>query len=133
MTCSTIKNIAYAGAGGFMMGSAAAIGLMCTFTTKTVGPGLSMIPVTGLLFAGTSAVSCAVNEIFKKMGWDNHPKSRLTTAHIVVAIVLSSVAAATVSPAGLGISIAIIMTCASLGVNLLMKKLIKNSEVQKSG
>lgn len=127
MSISAIKNTAYASAGGFAAGTVAAIGLLCTFTAKTAGPGLLFLPGSGLLFAGTAAVSRAVDEIFKKMGWIDHPDTRLVAAHIIVAIPLSAAVATTMGlPIGLGITIAFIISAASLGVNLLINDIIKN-------
>ncbi|MCE5319082.1 MAG: hypothetical protein LLG04_17185 [Parachlamydia sp.] len=129
MNCSNIKNFAYSGAGGFAAGTIAAIGLLSTFTAKTAGPGLAIIPGTGLLFAGTAVVSRVVNEIFKKMGCINHPHSRLIAAHTVVAIALSpAIVATTGFPVGLAVTMAIVITCASLGVNLLVNHWIKKHD-----
>lgn len=119
---STIKNVSYAAAAGFTVGSLTAVALYRNFTARSAGAAYAYFPYTGVVFGVTAAVCRAVDEVFKAIGWTSNSTLRLITAHVVVGLVLAPLASLYIGrPHEVGKAIGIALTIASLAVNLFVK------------
>ncbi len=121
MTFSAIKHVTYSALGGFTAGAIAGVVLSCSMSAKVAGKAVSYFPQMGPAFALIGAISRAVDEVFKALGWTADPTMRLFTAHLVVCLAMMPATVILVGePEALGRVIACALSITSFAINLMV-------------
>lgn len=128
MSCSNISGAACAGAGAFALGAgftgAFLLSIPFDATPIIIGAFASGI---GVYFAGTALTARATDEIFKKMGWEDLPVTRMLVSHTIVVIASSAILSMLWGElAIIGLISIPVLFAGTLCINLLMNDLLKN-------
>ncbi len=121
MTFSAVKNITYAGIGGYTAGTIARFVLPLLMTAKVAGRAFTYYTTLGVAVGVVSATAKAVDQVFKLAGWTNNKTLRLVTAHVIVCVAIMPAMNMLVGhPDGLGRMMAAALTTSAFVVNLIV-------------
>ncbi|MBS0635157.1 MAG: hypothetical protein JSR37_06820 [Verrucomicrobia bacterium] len=120
MTFSAIKHISYGATGGYTAGAIAGYVMQSTISPKVAVAAYPHLGLSGIALSVTAAVARAADEVFKALGWQESPGTRLFAAQLVAgAIVYKPIMLFVGYPAIAGRMVALAVVVSSYAVNLI--------------